>query len=180
MTAQSIRVCTASLRGFIPLQARADIHEYVIPVLRIHLWRQPIFLVGAGLQKLPDLSAERIHRRITVQAAEAADQIDVGLDDAVHRVGRNRSGGPVHNPIADKRLVKIVPVPGHRIPLFFAAEQIAAPLGVSPDIIHQHIPAAKMQVEIIVPPVIGTTCFGHDIFHEVKASLGEASGGMIA
>ena len=180
MPAQSVRVCAVSLRCFIRLQAGADIHEDVIPVLRIHLRRQPVFLIGAGLQKLPDLPAERVHCRAAVQAAEAADQINIGLDDAFHRTGLNRGSGPIYDSIADKRLVKIVPVPGHRIPLFFTAEQIAAPLGVSFDIIHQQVPAPKMQVEIIVPPVVGAACFGHDVFHEVKACLGEPSGRMIA
>ena len=51
MPAQSVCVSTVSLRCFILLQTGADIHEDVIPVLRIHLRRQPVLLIGAGLQK---------------------------------------------------------------------------------------------------------------------------------
>ena len=179
MPAQDVRIRAVGLGRLILVQAGADIHENVIPVLRIHLRGQPLFLIGAGFQKVSDFFAERVHCRAAVQTAEAADQIDIGVDDAFHRVGRDRGRGPVYYAVADKRLVKIVPVRRHRIPLFFAAEQVAASLGVSPDIIHQKVPAAEMQIEIVVPFVVGAACFGHDVFHEVEARLGEPAGRVI-
>ena len=179
VAAQGVRVRAVVPRRLVLVQAGADVHEDVIPVLRIHLRRQPLLLVGAGLEEPPDLLAERVHRRAAVRAAEVAHEIDIGLDHAVHRGRRDRGGGPVHYAVHDKRFVKKVPVPGHRIPLLFAAEQVAAALGVSFDIIHQKVPAAEMQVQEIVPLVVGTACFGHDVFHEVKACLGEPAGRMV-
>ena len=110
MPAQDVRIRAVGLRRLILVQAGADVHEDVIPVLRIHLGCQPLLLVGTGIQKASDFFAERVHCRAAVQTAEAADQIDIGLDDAFHRVGWDRGRGPVYYAVADKRLVKIVPV----------------------------------------------------------------------
>ena len=180
MPAQRVAVGVVAARCFVQVEAGADVHEQAVPVPGVHLRIQALLLIGAGVEKAPELGVQGVHARLAVQAAVVADQVDIGLYDAVHGCGRHDSDAAARGDRLYQRLVKIFPVLRHRVPLLLAAQQVTAPLGILAHVVHKKIPPAKMQEQEIVPQPVGTAGFGHDIFHKMKACLGEPVRGVVS